>query len=93
MCSFFIPLHTVGTFRSIFLDKILKNVTKQFQSWGYSIFLLVDGRIPTELDPYRYLRIRILEATTEHCFILDPGGQEAPDPGWGSPSLRAVQVK
>jgi hypothetical protein len=52
---FFIPLltGTVGTFRSIFLDNGKKNVTKQFQSWGFSIFLLVDGRIPTEPDPYR----------------------------------------
>jgi hypothetical protein len=38
---------------SIFLDNGKKNVTKQFQSWGFSIFLLVDGRIPTEPDPYR----------------------------------------
>ncbi len=44
---------TVGTFRSIFVDKGKENVTKQFQSWGFSIFLLVDGRIPTEPDPYR----------------------------------------
>jgi hypothetical protein len=50
---FFIPLLFVGTFRSIFLDNGKKNVTKQFQSWGFSIFLLVDGRIPMEPDPYR----------------------------------------